>query len=303
MRLILAPQIGANFQLRRDVAPAELELHPTVEISDDSDELLRDAIATAIRENPEVIGAEPQVESPPYSPDVWWLAAIEGAGDPLVIYTFPPTRFYGIDTQGRVYMPFASELRVSDLIRAIDEGHYPTSEHALIVTRSGEWGGNGHVVASVVIWLLEQFPGVLMGWSVDRASLRRDAGQREEFEVLAADWAARKIEYPRDLRTFIQTREVWFPSRLAERLAISEPAAERLLRTLGYEPGEDDLMEYTDGAVGRAAREAWERGEQTAEGYASIDDLLDGKPALPQAVPQPSRSLVSRLLLRLRRRD
>jgi hypothetical protein len=292
VRLILAPQIGVGSHHHQERALAELDRQPTVEVPDGSDELLKDAIASAIRANPEVVGAEPQLDSPPYSPDVWWLAVIERPGDPVGIYTFPPTRFYGIDADGRVRFPFVPELRVSDLIRAIDEGHYPTSEHSVIVTRSGEWGGNGHAVVSLAIWLLEQFPAVLVGWTADRASLRRDTKQREEFEALAADWAARRIEYPGDLRKFIQTREVWFPSRLAERLAISDSAAERLLQTLGYEPAEDDLMEYTGSAEGSAAREAWERAERTAEGYATIDEMLDAREAEPSP---PSRGLLSRL--------
>lgn len=274
MRLILAPQIDVGLERHRELAAADLGRCLTVDVPDESDELLRDEIASAIRSHPDTIGAEPQVDAPPYGPETWWLGVIERSGDPVGVYSFPPMHFFGINSEGRVVFPFAGELRVSDFVRAIDGGHYPTLEHTVVVTRAGEFGGNGAAVPSVVSWLLQLFPAVLLGVGADRASLRHDRKKREELEVLAADWAARRLTYPRELRRFVLSREIWFPSVLAQRLAVSENAATRLLEALGFEPAEDELMEFTGSSAGLAARGSWEQGELSEAGYVELEDLL-----------------------------
>lgn len=68
--------------------------------------------------------------------------------------------------------------------------------------------------------------------------------------------------------------EIGFPSVLAQRLAVSESAATRLLEALGYEPAEDELMEFTGSSAGLAARGPWEQGELSEAGYVELEDLL-----------------------------
>lgn len=276
MKIVLAPQVTARLDGPRPFSREVLERYPSIEVPDTSDRLLIDVISDTIRANADiVVGAESQIDAPPYSTDWWWLAVITQEGDPSDVMSFGPGFFYGVDTDGRVHFLFRSEIRVADYIRALEAGHYPTTQHTLLVTRGGEFGGNGAMVASLLVWLLQGFPWILMGYGIDKASLRHDQKKQDDLEKLAIDWAARRIKHPAHLRMFVTTRQRWFATALAERLALSEAAAARLLTALGYEPGEGDVMEYHETAQGLAARQAWQEAERREDGLASLDELFD----------------------------
>ena len=162
-----------------------------------------------------------------------------------------------------------ADLPVGDFVRAVDKGHYPTRERTLLITRAGEFGGNGAAVSSLVGWLLNFAPGVFIPLGIDAVRRRRTKDAQAVLEKLATDWASRQIQHPQYLRQYVETKRRWYPSVLAQRLALSEPAAHRLLEALGYEPGEEQVMQLKSGREALSARDTWVHGE-TAQYYDSV---------------------------------
>lgn len=284
MKLVLAPHLAVQLGEPPSISRSELERYGHVEIADEDDDLIGDVVTRVVTGHSDnVVGAEPQVDAPPFTPTSWWLATVRDDGDRVTLAFFQPRPAYGIDRAGLVHFAYPAQLSVADFIRAIDDGHYDTSEHTLVVTRAGEFGGNGHAISSLVVWLLQEFPMILLGVGVDRALVRRDDRRREELEDLAASWAAREIHYPMSLRNFVESKHQWFTSALARRLGISESAASRLLESLGYEASTDDpeLFQYSDGPAARAARTAWLDAEWQPT-FVSLDELLDSEDRRPR---------------------
>lgn len=202
---------------------------------------------------------------------------------------FEPADAFGIDEQGLVHFHYPQEMPLRYLAKGIAEGHYSSAEDFLVVTRAGEFGGNGFQITSLVVWLLQEFPAILLGVGVDRLVLRYDTKKREDLEVLAADWAGRHVLYPRKLRQFVESKTAWYPSILAERLALSEAAAKRLLEAVGYvaSPHDAELMEFSDSPSAHAARRCWEDVEWERT-FTSLDELLEAgtdRPEVPYSAP------------------
>ena len=139
--------------------------------------------------------------------------------------------------------------------------HYRATEPTLVITRGAEFGGNGAAVATVLGWLWDFAPGVILTLGIERSLGWRKARRERRIQQLADNWAASNIQHPRHLRRFVETKRRWFPSVLAERLSLSEPAARRLLAALGYEPGGDDVMELRIGPEATRSRDTWIYGE------------------------------------------
>lgn len=279
LKLVLAPQVPVRLDEPQHFRLDDLSRYPSVEVSDDSPDLLEHVVDDAIRKHGRlVVGAEKQVDAPPYRAGTWWLASLtEGDGDgDACVTSFPPSYFYGIDVTGRVHFLHRDELRVDDLARAVSEGHYGPTDGTLLVTRAGEFGGNGAVVPSLVAWLLEVFPGVLLGVGADRLVLRHDEAKRAELQKLAGLWTARHIAFPSSLRQFVETRSIWYPEALGRRLDLSPAAATRLLRELGYQDCGEDMLEFDGSSDAEAARDRWLDVERSHSGFATLDELLDG---------------------------
>jgi hypothetical protein len=279
LKLVLAPQVAVRLDGPQRFSVDDLTRYPSVEVPDVSRDLLEHVVDAAIRSHaPRVVDAEKQVDAPPLRAGSWWLAILsedDGDGD-VSVTSFPPRFFYGIDVAGRVHFLHRDELRVDDFARALREGHYGPADGTLLVTRAGEFGGNGALVPSLVVWLLEMFPGVLLGVGADRLAVRHDEVKREELQKLAGFWAARHIAFPSSLRQFVETRSVWYPDALARRLDLSPTAAARLLRELGYRDCGEDMLEFGGSSDAEAARDRWLDAERSHSGFATLDELLDG---------------------------
>lgn len=278
MRLLLAPHVKALLNEDQEITRESIDRFGAIAVIDDTVEAtLSEVVSQAIEEHRDkVVGASLDVDAPPFTPEAWWLAHVRKCGPAVKLKPFDPGRAVGIDREGRLVLKYPGDLNLDDYLRAVDEGHYPSKEHELAITRSGAFGGNGFFVASVVVWLLQQFPAVLVGAGIDRQMLRLDKRRREAFENLALDWAARKIAYPRELREFVETKLLWYPDVLGQRLAISPDAAARLLATLGYTGMDDGLMEFCDTPDARAIRQVWLDAER-AESHVTLDELLDAE--------------------------
>lgn len=318
MKLILAPQLDVPIEPRPPMPWDELVRHGIVEVPSDSTDSVFEVVHRAIsEERPDLIGAEPQVDAPPFSAELWWLASVRRDGDSASLVSLPSGDAFGIDEDGRVHFASPQKMPMRQLARAIAEGHYDSEFDHLVITRAGEWGGNGFGITSLVFWLLQEFPAVLLGVGVDRAVLRHDTKRREELEALAATWAGQHVLYPMKLKQFVESKDAWFTSVLAQRLAMSRSAARRLLDTLGYEqsPHDEELMEISDSPAARALRQQWED-VQWEDSFVSIDELLDAGTERPETRPSldvsdegyeaeldvPRRSRVDRFLSWIRRR-
>lgn len=278
MKLILMPQLSVTWESRR-LSAADVHAAPQIDISDDSEERLREAINRAINDHPETMEPDPTVDAPPFATDWWWLAWIEWQGDEAIVTSCKLGQFYGIELHGRVrFEAHLHAITVADFVRAQAEGHYPSQERSLVVTRTGEFGGNGAGVESIALWLLTFAPGVLVPLGIDVLRDRRKRKNQEKLEALAEDWATRNIQHPTYLREFVETKRRWHPPILGTRLAIPPEAARRLLESLGYEPGEDDYMELKISAEAMRARDIWINGESAqyyAETYEDIEEFLE----------------------------
>lgn len=317
MRLILAPHLGVGVNPRPPMSWDELVRYGEVEVPSDSEANLYDVVSQIIREQrPDLIGVEPQVDAPPFSAEWWWLATVRREGSVATVMPLEPADAFGIDEHGLVHFQHPQQMPLCYLAKAIAEGHYSSDEDILVVTRPGEFGGNGFQIESLVLWLLQEFPAVLLGVGVDRLVLRHDTKKREELEELAADWAGRHVLYPRKLKQFVESKDAWYPSILAKRLALSEAAARRLLDAVGYvaSPHDAELMEFSDSEDAQAARRSWDDAEWEPT-FTSLDELLDAgadrpeapRPAVPETEWDFSQrkeklSKWSRLLARLKRR-
>lgn len=267
----------------------ELVKYGEVEVPSDSEASVHEVVSQTIgEERPDLVGIEPDVDSPPFSAESWWLATVRRNGNVATVMPFEPADAFGIDERGLVHFHHPPQMPLCYLARAIAEGHYSSDEDLLVVTRPGEFGGNGFQITSLVLWLLQEFPAVLLGVGVDRVMLRHDSKKREELEELAADWAGRHVLYPRKLKQFVESKNAWYPSVLAERLALSDAAARRLLDAVGYAASAHDaeLMEYSDSEDAQAARLAWDEVEWEPT-FTSLDELLDAGTDRPD-VSQPS---------------
>lgn len=279
MRLILMPRLLVSWEPR--VLPAALvDEAQHIELPDDSNEPLRSAIERAISDHPWTMERDASVDAPPFGPGSWWLAWIERHGDTATVTSCELAQFYGIQPDGLVrFEPHLYEITIADFVRALDEGHYPTSQRTLVITRSGEFGGNGAGVESLAEWLLTFAPGVLASMGIERVKRRHNEKKQTKLEELADSWTSRNILHPTYLRRFVETRRRWYPNVLAERLGLSPEAARRLLAAIGYEPGEDDVMELKTSWEALRARDTWISGETTdyyAEVHEDIEDYLGG---------------------------
>lgn len=276
---MLAPQVPVRLDGPQRFSVDDLTRYPSFEVPDQLRDLLERVVDDAIQHHARrVVDVEKQVDAPPFRAGTWWLAILsegEDVGDAYVT-SFPPTYFYGIDPTGRVHFLHRNELRVDDFVRALREGHYGPADGTLLVTRAGEFGGNGAIVPSLVVWLLEMFPGVLLGVGADRVALRNDKAKCEELQKLAGSWAARHIAFPSSLRQFVETRSVWYSEALARRLEVSPAAAARLLRELGYRDCGEDMFEFDGSSDAEAARDRWLDAERSHSGFATLDELLEG---------------------------
>lgn len=318
MHFIFAPQLDFPLKTQPPIRWEELVRHGGVEVPSETNDSVREIVQRLIIEQrPDLIGAEAQVDAPPFSAELWWLATVRREGDMAVVQNFDLGDAFGIDEQGLVHFAYPRELPLRQLANAIAEGHYNSDEDYLVVTRAGEFGGNGFGITSLVIWLLQEFPAVLLGVGVDRAVLRHDTKRREELEALAAAWAGQHVLYPMKLKQFVETKDRWFVSVLAQRLAMSTGSARRLLDILGYQqsPHDEELMEFSDSSAAQALRQQWEE-VQWEDSFVSIDELLEAgtdRPETPYApemsaqeldpdIQERSRSVVSRVRAWMRRR-
>lgn len=284
MRLILAPHIDLGANPRPPMTWDELVRYGEVEVKSDSDATVHDVVSQVIGEQrADLIGAEPLVDAPPFSAEWWWLATVRREGDAATVMPLEPGDAFGIDEHGLVHFHYPQQMPLRYLAKAIEEGHYSSDADLLVVTRPGEFGGNGFQITSLVLWLLQEFPAVLLGVGVDRLVLRHDTEQREQLDELAADWAGRHVLYPRKLKQFVESKNAWYPSVLAKRLALSEAAARRLLDAVGYvaSPHDGDLMEFSDSEDARAARSRWDDVEWERT-FTSLDELLDAGTDRPE---------------------
>lgn len=297
MRVILAPHVDVPARPRPRISWDELVRYGEVEVSSDSRETVNDVVHRVISEQrPDLVGAEPEVDAAPFSADLWWLATVRREGDLATVQSFEPADAFGIDEDGLVHFVFPKEMPLSYLARAIAEGHYASDEDYLVVTRAGEFGGNGFLITSLVLWLLQEVPAVLLGVGADRAVLRRDTKRQEELEALALDWAGRHILYPSKLKQFVESKNAWFPTVLGQRLALDEPSARRLLDALGYElsPHNDHLFEYSDSQSAQAIRQQWDDAQWAAT-FTSLGELLEAGGERPEEVSpmQPPEDMTS----------
>lgn len=284
MRLILAPHLAVGASPGPAMSWDELVRHGEIEVPSDSDATLRELVSEVIgQQRSDLIGVEPLIDAPPFSAEWWWLATVRREGDMATTMPLEPADAFGIDEHGLVHFQHPQEMPLRYLSKAIAEGHYSSDEDILVVTRAGEFGGNGFQITSLVLWLLQEFPAVLLGVGVDRLVLRRDTKKREELEELAADWAGRHVLYPRKLKQFVESKAAWYPTVLAERLALSEAAARRLLEAVGYvaSPHDAELMEFSDSPSAHAARRRWDEVEWERT-FASIDELLEAGTDRPE---------------------
>lgn len=305
MKIVLAPQLDVSVAPSPPIAWEELVRHGVLDVPTDTEDSVHDVVHRLISEDrPDLVGAEPQVDAPPFSADLWWLATVRRKGEMAVVVPFPLGDGFGIDKQGRVHFAYPGELPVRDLASALSEGHYEGDQDYLVVTRAGEFGGNGFQIESLVLWLLQEFPLILLGVGVDRIMLRHDSKQRKDLEALAADWARRHILYPVTLKRFVESRQAWYPSVLAERLGLSEDAARRLLDAVGYEPSRHDyeLFEFSHSPAAQASRQRWEDAQWEAT-FTSLEDLLGAdqqRPDDPYAVEAGQEQARPPLWARLR---
>ena len=284
MKFVLAPQLEVRSGERPPMLWSELQRYGAVEVADDAEDVVGDLVQRIISDHAAtVVGAEPEVDAPTFTPEYWWLATAQTNGELVTTTSLEPREAFGIDADGLVRFAYPRELSVAAIVRAIEEGHYSTNERTLVVTRAGEFGGNGHGVSSLVLWLLQEFPVILTGVGVDRALIRRDARKREDLEDLAASWAGRHILYPMSLRLFVESKSAWYPAVLAKRLGLSEEAAHRLLDAIGYRsaPHDQDLMEYSEELDAEAARQMWLEA-QWQPTFTSIDELLESDSTRPE---------------------
>jgi hypothetical protein len=292
MRLILAPHLAVGANPRPTMSWDELVRHGGVEVLSDSEATVHDVVSQVIGEQrPDLVGVEPQIDAPPFSAEWWWLATVRREGDVATVMPFEPADAFGIDEHGLVHFTHPQQMPLRYLLKAISEGHYSSDEDILVVTRSGEFGGNGFEITSLVLWLLQEFPAVLLGVGVDRLVLRQDTKKRDELEELAADWAGRHVLYPMKLKQFVESKTAWYPTVLAERLALSEAAAKRLLEAVGYvaSPHDAELMEFSDSPSAHAARRCWDEVEWERT-FTSIDELLEAgtdRPEMSDLTPLP----------------
>lgn len=294
VKLVLAPHVAVRLDGPQHLSADDLARYPSVEVSEESRDLLEHVVDGAIQTYARrVVDAERQVDAPPFRPGTWWLATVsEGGSDgEVAITSFPPSFFYGIDIAGRVHFLHRDEVRVDDFARALDEGHHGPTDGTLLVTRAGEFGGNGAFVPSLVVWFVEMFPGVLLGVGADRLVPRHDEAKREELQRLAGAWAARHIAFPSSLRQYVETRPVWNPEALARRLDLSPTAASRLLRALGYKDCGEDMFEFDGSSEAEAARDRRLDAERSHSGFATLDELLAGPgTTVPQTSAPATRS-------------
>ncbi|MDP3968735.1 MAG: hypothetical protein Q8Q02_10665 [Nocardioides sp.] len=289
MRLILAPHLDVGANPRPPMSWDELVRYGEVEVPSDTEASVHDVVSRIIGEQrPDLIGVEPQVDAPPFSAEWWWLATVRREGNVATVMPFEPADAFGIDEHGLVHFRHPPQMPLRYLAKAIAEGHYSSDEDLLVVTRPGEFGGNGFQITSLVLWLLQEFPVVLLGVGVDRVLLRHDTKRCEELEELAANWAGRHVLYPRKLKQFVESKNAWYPSVLAKRLGLSDAAARRLLDAVGYAASAHDaeLMEFSNSEDAQAARRSWDDAEWEPT-FTSLDELLDAGADRPEVL-QPS---------------
>ncbi|MCZ3388075.1 MAG: hypothetical protein LH645_02895, partial [Actinomycetia bacterium] len=204
---------------------------------------LGDAVRAAIQADPHMAAMQSSdLEAPPFDGDNWWLATATRSGNDVSLEPIDAWPFYGIDDAGRVrFYTSLYDFSVVQVDRAITNGHYSGDD--VVVTRAGAFGGNGAVVVDVVQWLVDHRPEAGLGAAAERVWSRWRRREADAVRRLADDWASRGIDSPQHLRHFIETRQRWFSSVLAEWLALSESAATAVLTAIGYEPAELDAID------------------------------------------------------------
>lgn len=273
MRIVLAPELPVSWAPRQ-FGHVRFDEWIAVDIPEDHLGLpLRSLVKNVIQDHPASLAPlDRPPDAPPFTAESWWLATAGITSESVTILSIGPTDFFGIDGDGRAVIdPWLNRLTAADFNRALTNGHYPGANSALVVTSPGEFGGNGALAIPLVQWIVQTVPEVLLAMGVQAAYEWKQAQRDQRVKDLAESWTRQGVSSPWLLRRWVETKRQWYPTVLAERLALSEAAAQSLLTALGYEPGQYDAMELKSTLGALRARDKW-IGSEISDYHVSVQE-------------------------------
>lgn len=255
-----------------DLTVERLEAFPTLAVDDDSLPLVS-AVTQAVRRA--FGGKAPEQFS--YGIQVIGLAVMGppegGRVTPEMVWS---GSFYGVDENGLLTVgdDGLEEFSVGEFTRAVEAGYYSTDTPTLLVTPHHGGGGNGFIAVDLVDWLVHQVPGVLLGYGVGKVADRALGSPDRRLREAAEGWATRRIEYPHQLRAWIETKQEWSPTEVAQRLQLPEDSAAALLAELGFERTDRGGFVLRSSLSALRKRDVWIFHE-TTEFMTDMEDLGD----------------------------
>ena len=162
MRIYICPHVEAHFAMR-EFSKEHLTKYPTVEIPDDDARPLAKAIQAAIRQVPGSLSDDSRLDAPGFSKRNWWISTVQWTDAGVELQSMTPGRIYAVADDGRVrFEQNFRGIRVRELSQALREQDGGPSGSTIVVTRAGEFGGNGVLVPSILQWLWQFAPEFLV---------------------------------------------------------------------------------------------------------------------------------------------
>lgn len=249
-----------------------LEAFPSLVVDDDSLPLVR-AVMQAVRT---AFGGKVPEEFN-YGIQVIGLAVlrppVSGRVTPAMVWS---GSFYGVDENGLLTVGDAGleQFSVGEFTRAVEAGYYSTDTPTLLVTPHHGGGGNGFIAADLVDWLVHQVPGILLGYGVGKVVGRALGSPERRLREVAEGWVTRRIEYPYQLRAWIESKQQWSPTEVVQRLQLPEDSAAALLDELGFERTDHGGFVLRSSLEALRKRDLWIFHE-TSEFMTDMEDLGD----------------------------
>lgn len=159
---------------------------------------------------------------------------------------------FTLDELGRVSVwdqDSRNDATLGDLYRAVKDGVYPgTTELRLFVGIPGGWGDTGSaggdpwmtLTTAALNLATDKLVDVTLGVALSSAfGIGRALLERRNVRHQALLWRQQGFVTSGDLHEFIDGRQPWTLSKLAQRIALPEDDTRRLLERIGYEAAAD----------------------------------------------------------------
>lgn len=152
------------------------------------------------------------------------------------------TEYFGVDQDGHLVLdgPELKRLTVGDWQRARVSGYYPGISEELVLVKPDGLGGPGEFANDLLAFFRDINVNIVATVVAARLSLRPIATWKQRQDDKRArrvlkGWHQKGIDGPDQIARWVDKKDSWTATEVAERLNITSKGAEEILEALGFE--------------------------------------------------------------------